>query len=79
MSDTPDYPFTSPDSKGSLVTSTTETVSPSNQSAIAHLRQQAIQRLRNNLRPGQQSMADWQGGSLAVSAVLALVSLQGWR
>ncbi|AFZ14636.1 UvrD/REP helicase [Crinalium epipsammum PCC 9333] len=69
MSDTPDHPFTSPDSKGSLVTSTTETVSPSNQSAIANLRQQAIQRLRNNLRPGQQSMADWQGGSLAVSAV----------
>jgi DNA helicase-2/ATP-dependent DNA helicase PcrA len=27
------------------------------------------ERIRNSLRPGQQQMADWQGGSLAVSAV----------
>ena len=33
------------------------------------LRQQAWHQLRNNLRPGQQQMADWQGGPLAVSAV----------
>jgi len=33
------------------------------------LRQQAMQRIRNSLRPGQQQMADWQGGPLAVSAV----------
>lgn len=32
-------------------------------------RQQALQNLRNSLRQGQQSMADWQGGELAVSAV----------
>src|SRR4028118_912979 len=36
---------------------------------LAGLRQQAIQRLRNGLRSGQQSIADWQGGPLAVSAV----------
>jgi DNA helicase II / ATP-dependent DNA helicase PcrA len=30
---------------------------------------QAIEQLRDRLRPGQQRMADWQGGSLAVSAV----------
>ena len=30
---------------------------------------EAWQRIRNSLRPGQQQMADWQGGSLAVSAV----------
>lgn len=33
------------------------------------LRQQAWHRIRNSLRPGQQQMADWQGGPLAVSAV----------
>ncbi|MDJ0553259.1 MAG: ATP-dependent helicase [Microcoleaceae cyanobacterium MO_207.B10] len=33
------------------------------------LREQAIQRIRSQLRPGQQQMADWQGGPLAVSAV----------
>jgi DNA helicase-2/ATP-dependent DNA helicase PcrA len=33
------------------------------------LRQQAMQQLRQGLRRGQQEMADWQGGSLAVSAV----------
>ena len=29
----------------------------------------AWERIRNGLRPGQQQMADWQGGPLAVSAV----------
>ena len=33
------------------------------------MREQAIQTLRNQLRSGQQSMADWRGGPLAVSAV----------
>ncbi len=37
--------------------------------SLAALRQQAMQQLRNSLRVGQQSMADWQGGTLAVSAV----------
>lgn len=32
-------------------------------------RQQAWQRIRNSLRAGQQQMADWQGGPLAISAV----------
>lgn len=32
-------------------------------------RDQILQQLRDNLRPGQQRMADWQGGPLAVSAV----------
>ena len=32
-------------------------------------REQALELLRNQLRPGQQQMADWQGGPLAVSAV----------
>ena len=36
---------------------------------LAALREQTLQRLRNSLRRGQQSMADWQGGQLAVSAV----------
>ncbi len=30
---------------------------------------QTLQTLRDSLRPGQQQMADWQGGPLAVSAV----------
>lgn len=33
------------------------------------IRQQGLQRLRDGLRRGQQSMADWQEGQLAVSAV----------
>lgn len=33
------------------------------------LRQQAWHKVRNSLRPGQQQMADWQDGPLAVSAV----------
>lgn len=36
---------------------------------LSTLRQQAWHRIRNSLRPGQQQMADWQGGALAVSAV----------
>jgi len=32
-------------------------------------REQALELLRNQLRPGQQQMADWEGGPLAVSAV----------
>ncbi|WP_416671857.1 UvrD-helicase domain-containing protein [Egbenema bharatensis] len=32
-------------------------------------RESILQRLYDRLRPGQQRMADWQGGSLAVSAV----------
>jgi DNA helicase-2/ATP-dependent DNA helicase PcrA len=36
---------------------------------LAALREQKLQHLRNSLRRGQQSMADWQGGQLAVSAV----------
>lgn len=35
----------------------------------SELHEEALQRLRNRLRPGQQSMADWKGGPLAVSAV----------
>ena len=32
-------------------------------------REQQLQWLRDSLRPGQQSLADWQAGSMAVSAV----------
>ncbi|MBN4004072.1 ATP-dependent helicase [Nostoc sp. LPT] len=32
-------------------------------------RAEAIARIRNSLRPGQQQMADWQSGPLAISAV----------
>lgn len=38
-------------------------------SPLSTLRDEAWQRIRNSLRPGQQQMADWQGGPLAVSAV----------
>ncbi|MGD1714642.1 ATP-dependent helicase [Dapis sp. BLCC M172] len=37
--------------------------------SIAALREQTIQKICFNLRPGQQQMADWEGGPLAVSAV----------
>ncbi|MGD1809429.1 ATP-dependent helicase [Dapis sp. BLCC M126] len=37
--------------------------------SIAALRKQKIQKICSYLRPGQQQMADWQGGPLAVSAV----------
>lgn len=36
---------------------------------LVALREQTLQRLRNGLRRGQQSMTDWQEGQLAVSAV----------
>lgn len=38
-------------------------------SSLPALREQALQQIRNRLRAGQQRMADWQGGPLAVSAV----------
>ncbi|HEY9647059.1 MAG TPA: ATP-dependent helicase, partial [Chroococcidiopsis sp.] len=38
-------------------------------SALASTLPDAIHRLRDRLRPGQQRMADWAGGTLAVSAV----------
>jgi len=37
--------------------------------SLLTLRAKAWHRIRNSLRPGQQQMADWQGGPLAVSAV----------
>lgn len=36
---------------------------------MSSLRAEAIARIRNSLRPGQQQMADWQSGPLAISAV----------
>ena len=36
---------------------------------MSEARAQAMQKLYASLRPGQQQMADWQGGPLAVSAV----------
>ncbi|WP_445631339.1 ATP-dependent helicase [Nostoc sp. DSM 114167] len=36
---------------------------------VSSLRAEAIARIRNSLRPGQQQMADWQSGPLAISAV----------
>ncbi|MCC5668831.1 ATP-dependent helicase [Nostoc sp. CHAB 5784] len=41
----------------------------SERSPVSSLRAEAIARIRNNLRPGQQQMADWQSGPLAISAV----------
>jgi DNA helicase II / ATP-dependent DNA helicase PcrA len=38
-------------------------------SLVSNVRQEAIARIRNSLRPGQQQMADWYAGPLAVSAV----------
>ncbi|MBW4563129.1 MAG: UvrD-helicase domain-containing protein [Mojavia pulchra JT2-VF2] len=38
-------------------------------SPVSNLREEAITRIRNSLRPGQQQMADWYSGPLAVSAV----------
>ncbi len=43
------------------------TVEPLN--LAAEHREEALQKLRDGLRPGQQEIADWQGGRLAVSAV----------
>src|SRR6476620_4324628 len=48
---------------------TSESLLEPSSPSLASVREQAMQRLRNSLRLGQQSMADWQGGSLAVSAV----------
>lgn len=36
---------------------------------VSSLRDTAITRIRNSLRPGQQQMADWRSGPLAISAV----------
>ena len=41
----------------------------SNSAAAAVLREQACHQIRKTLRAGQQDMADWKGGPLAVSAV----------
>ncbi|QIR40459.1 ATP-dependent helicase [Tolypothrix sp. PCC 7910] len=41
----------------------------SDKSPVSTLRAEAIARIRNSLRPGQQQMADWNSGPLAVSAV----------
>ncbi|MGF2040303.1 MAG: ATP-dependent helicase [Nostoc sp. CmiVER01] len=41
----------------------------SERSPVSSLRAEAIARIRNGLRPGQQQMADWQSGPLAISAV----------
>ncbi len=38
-------------------------------SPLSFPRAEAIARIRNGLRPGQQHMADWQSGPLAISAV----------
>jgi len=38
-------------------------------SPVSSLRAEAITRIRHSLRPGQQQMADWDAGPLAVSAV----------
>jgi DNA helicase-2/ATP-dependent DNA helicase PcrA len=48
---------------------TARTQTGSLQPSLTALREQTLQRLRNGLRRGQQSMTDWQGGQLAVSAV----------
>ncbi|MGL5063982.1 MAG: ATP-dependent helicase [Microcoleus sp.] len=45
----------------------TSTLSDSNVAAV--LREQACRKIRSELRAGQQRMADWEGGPLAVSAV----------
>nr|MDZ8037878.1 ATP-dependent helicase [Nostoc sp. CreGUA01] len=36
---------------------------------MSSARAEAVARIRNSLRPGQQQMADWQSGPLAISAV----------
>ncbi|PAX60099.1 ATP-dependent helicase [Brunnivagina elsteri] len=47
----------------------TDTVVQNNLESASLLRSQAIVNIRNSLRLGQQQMADWEGGKLAVSAV----------
>ncbi|MCL2923656.1 MAG: ATP-dependent helicase [Trichodesmium sp. MAG_R04] len=49
-----------------IKTSVTDT---ENTLSIKAFRKQEIQKICSSLRPGQQQMADWQGGPLAVSAV----------
>jgi DNA helicase II / ATP-dependent DNA helicase PcrA len=43
--------------------------SPPKASPLSFPRTEAIARIRNGLRPGQQQMADWESGPLAISAV----------
>lgn len=46
------------------------TTSPNSAPALRHLQHAAVlQQLRDGLRPGQQTMADWYAGPLAISAV----------
>ncbi|MBD2355340.1 ATP-dependent helicase [Tolypothrix sp. FACHB-123] len=54
-----------------IPTVTQESLYPelSERSPVTTFRQEAIARIRNSLRPGQQQMADWYAGPLAVSAV----------
>ncbi len=47
----------------------TQTESELSLHSASALRTTAWERIRNSLRSGQQQMADWQGGALAVSAV----------
>ncbi|MDY6938061.1 MAG: ATP-dependent helicase [Cyanobacteriota bacterium] len=46
-----------------------ENTHPQTGTELAQLREQIRSRIRSELRPGQQEMADWTGGPLAVSAV----------
>ncbi|WP_293134355.1 ATP-dependent helicase [Okeania sp. SIO3I5] len=64
MTDDFDDNFTPP--SADIKTNSTDT---ENSLSIVALRKQTIQKIRFNLRPGQQQMADWQGGPLGVSAV----------
>ncbi|MGD1704996.1 ATP-dependent helicase [Dapis sp. BLCC M229] len=64
MTDDFDDNFTFP--SADIETNATDT---ENGLSIAALRKQTIQKIPFNLRPGQQQMADWKGGPLAVSAV----------
>lgn len=45
------------------------TLTGNDSKAIPASREAALQGIRDGLRPGQQQMADWEGGPLAVSAV----------
>lgn len=56
-------------SKASHPNMNTGTQADAQQPSLTVFREQALQQLRSSLRRGQQSMADWQGGKLAVSAV----------
>ncbi|AFY48868.1 DNA/RNA helicase, superfamily I [Nostoc sp. PCC 7524] len=52
-----------------LESNVTATASPSAQPSLVAALQEKILDIRKTLRPGQQQMADWQSGPLAVSAV----------